>query len=235
MSFYCQHWRYQSLEYATKLHIWSANCIETTNVSKLIQLDTLNQSRCSLFGFQCNWNNKIHQPWTISFHWVINYYQHVDVSNIKPYNPPPPPPLSLYIYIYIYITQHYMTLNRTKRERLSHIESIKCTLLFTLWASYGAFLLVPQWKMTSRYRECIVLCMELRMRRKDPWYENEACLPDYYRRKQANTLDAWTLKRQYLHFDEIFVTGYTGSCQNENFQCSQWWKFRQNNDFSVAG
>ena len=27
------------------------------------------------------------------------------------------------------------------------------------------------------------------------------------------------------YFDEIFITGWTGSCQNDNFQCTQWWKF----------
>ena len=37
-----------------------------------------------------------------------------------------------------------------------------------------------------------------------------------------------SLKRKCLHFDEIFITGCTGSCQNDNFQCSQWLKFRQN-------
>ena len=31
------------------------------------------------------------------------------------------------------------------------------------------------------------------------------------------------------HFDEIFVTGYPKSCYNDNFWCSQWQKFRQNN------
>ena len=40
------------------------------------------------------------------------------------------------------------------------------------------------------------------------------------------------LPRNYCHFDEIFITGCTGSwklitgctgsCQNDNFQCSQW-------------
>ena len=34
------------------------------------------------------------------------------------------------------------------------------------------------------------------------------------------------LKRK-CHFDKIFITGCTESCQNDNFQCSQWWKFRQ--------
>ena len=43
-----------------------------------------------------------------------------------------------------------------------------------------------------------------------------------------------TLKRKCRHFDEIFITGCTGSCQNDNFQCSQWWKFRQNEDISVS-
>ena len=35
------------------------------------------------------------------------------------------------------------------------------------------------------------------------------------------------LKRKFLHFDEILITGCIESCQNDNFQCSQWWKFRQ--------
>ena len=43
-----------------------------------------------------------------------------------------------------------------------------------------------------------------------------------------------TLKRKSLHFDEMFITGCTGSCQNDNFQCSQWWKFRQNDDIFVS-
>ena len=37
------------------------------------------------------------------------------------------------------------------------------------------------------------------------------------------------------HTDTTFITG-TGSCQNDNFWCSQWWKFHQNggiSDFSV--
>ena len=42
------------------------------------------------------------------------------------------------------------------------------------------------------------------------------------------------LKRKCCHFDEIFITGCTGSCQNDNFQCSQWWKFHQDNNISVS-
>ena len=44
-----------------------------------------------------------------------------------------------------------------------------------------------------------------------------------------------TLERKCIHFDEIFITGCTGSCQNsDNFQRRQWLKFRQNDDiFSV--
>ena len=49
------------------------------------------------------------------------------------------------------------------------------------------------------------------------------------------TIFLWcTLKRKCLHFDEIIITGCTGSCQNDNFQCSQWWKFRQNDDIFVS-
>ena len=44
----------------------------------------------------------------------------------------------------------------------------------------------------------------------------------------------YALKRKSLHFDEMFITGCTGSCQNDNFQCSQWWKFRQNDDIFVS-
>ena len=36
------------------------------------------------------------------------------------------------------------------------------------------------------------------------------------------------------HFDEIFITGYTGSCLFDNFQCNQWWKLHQNEDIIVS-
>ena len=48
----------------------------------------------------------------------------------------------------------------------------------------------------------------------------------------------WThphpLKQKCRHFDEIFITGCTGSCHFDNFHCSQWWTFHQNEDFSVS-
>ena len=34
----------------------------------------------------------------------------------------------------------------------------------------------------------------------------------------------WSLKWKW-HFDEIFITNCAESCRNDNFQCSQWWKF----------
>ena len=43
-----------------------------------------------------------------------------------------------------------------------------------------------------------------------------------------------SLKRKCRHFDEILITGCTGSCHFDNFQCSQWWKFHQNEDISVS-
>ena len=49
--------------------------------------------------------------------------------------------------------------------------------------------------------------------------------------KKGNTM---TQKRKCHHFDEIFITGCTESCQNDNFQCRQWRKFRQNDDISVS-
>ena len=42
-----------------------------------------------------------------------------------------------------------------------------------------------------------------------------------------------SLKRKY-HFDEIFITGCTTSCQFDNLRNSQWWRFRQNNDIFVS-
>ena len=43
-----------------------------------------------------------------------------------------------------------------------------------------------------------------------------------------------TLKQKCCHFDEIFITDCTGSCQNDSFQCSQWWKFLQDDDIFVS-
>ena len=42
-----------------------------------------------------------------------------------------------------------------------------------------------------------------------------------------------SLNWKCCHFDIIFIIGFTGSCQNDNFQCNQWWKFHQN-DISVS-
>ena len=42
------------------------------------------------------------------------------------------------------------------------------------------------------------------------------------------------LKRKCRHFDEILITGCTGSCHFDNFQCSQWWKFHRNEDISFS-
>ena len=44
----------------------------------------------------------------------------------------------------------------------------------------------------------------------------------------------YSLKRKCHYFDEIFVTDCTGSCQNDNFQRSQLWKVRQNDNISVS-
>ena len=41
------------------------------------------------------------------------------------------------------------------------------------------------------------------------------------------------LKWKCHHFDEIII-GCTESCQNDNFQCSQWSKFHQNDNISVS-
>ena len=40
-------------------------------------------------------------------------------------------------------------------------------------------------------------------------------------------------KQKCCHFDEVFITGCSGSCQNDNFQCSQWGEFNKNDYISV--
>ena len=58
---------------------------------------------------------------------------------------------------------------------------------------------------------------------------------DSYHAEHSQLWRSWknpnALKRKCLHFDEIFITGCTGSCRNYNFQCSQWLKFRQSDIF----
>ena len=44
---------------------------------------------------------------------------------------------------------------------------------------------------------------------------------------------AKALEQKCHYFVKIFFSGCTGSCHFDNFQCSQWWKFRQN-DISVC-
>ena len=48
-------------------------------------------------------------------------------------------------------------------------------------------------------------------------------------RGPGETTNVLSPKRKCRNFDEIFITDYTGSCHFDNFQCSLWWKFRQNN------
>ena len=43
-----------------------------------------------------------------------------------------------------------------------------------------------------------------------------------------------SVKRKRRHFDNIFVTCCTESCQNDNFECNQWRKCRQNDNFRFS-
>ena len=44
-----------------------------------------------------------------------------------------------------------------------------------------------------------------------------------------------SLKWKCCHFDEIFITGCTGSCHFDNFQCSQWRKkYHENDDIRIS-
>ena len=42
------------------------------------------------------------------------------------------------------------------------------------------------------------------------------------------------LKQKFGHFDKISIIGCTGSCHFDNFHCSQWWEFHQNEDISAS-
>ena len=54
-------------------------------------------------------------------------------------------------------------------------------------------------------------------------------------RVYRSCIQTWaTLKRKCCHFDEILITDCTESCHFDNFRCSQWLKFRQNDDISVS-
>ena len=67
----------------------------------------------------------------------------------------------------------------------------------------------------------------------DPFQWN--CLPHVrYRISTLMLIKMGSLKQKCRHFDEIFITGCTGSCHFDNFQCSQWWWFHQNEDISVS-
>ena len=47
------------------------------------------------------------------------------------------------------------------------------------------------------------------------------------------TLRNCSIRKRKCHFDKIFITDCTESCQNDNFRCSQWCKFCQNGNICV--
>ena len=66
------------------------------------------------------------------------------------------------------------------------------------------------------------------------WFETLSCSLWRHINCTGSHEAANSLKRKCRHFDEILITGCTGSCQNDNFQCSQWLKIRQNDDIFVS-
>ena len=97
----------------------------------------------------------------------------------------------------------------------------------------------PQWVHKTIYRPAYMLLWALRSLQMftGRYMYNAAfakhCLSGF-RSSPGALKSVVSLKRKCLHFDEIFITGCTGSCQNDNFQCSQWLKFRQNDDIFVS-
>ena len=49
-----------------------------------------------------------------------------------------------------------------------------------------------------------------------------------------NEVNPCSLIRKCRHCDEIIITDCTGSCHFDNFRCSRWWKFHQNDYISVS-
>ena len=47
-------------------------------------------------------------------------------------------------------------------------------------------------------------------------------------------LNISTMKQNYLHSDEIFITGCARICQNDNFWWSQLWNLHQNDKIAVS-
>ena len=68
------------------------------------------------------------------------------------------------------------------------------------------------------------------------WWTNLQFIQMLHQAHNKENIDVLcSIKRKCYYFDEIFVAGCTGSCQNDNFQCSQWRKFRQNDiDVSIS-
>ena len=86
-------------------------------------------------------------------------------------------------------------------------------LFWGQWVTYWFILLLLSWMTFSSHRFTV----------------NPVALAYW---QLANS--ARSLKQKCRHFDEIFITGCTESCQNDNFWCSQWLKFHQNDNISVS-
>ena len=69
-----------------------------------------------------------------------------------------------------------------------------------------------------------------------PHYKSKYILVSLVPHSKLASLNSRTisLKQQFRHFEEIFVTGCTGSCRFDNFQCSQGWKFHRNGKEDIA-
>ena len=62
------------------------------------------------------------------------------------------------------------------------------------------------------------------------WFETLLC--SLWRHRNENVVDYIFITGSYHCY--IFITGCTWRCQNDNFECSQWWKCCQNDEISVS-
>ena len=95
------------------------------------------------------------------------------------------------------------------------------------------------WKSNDRkrFQHCVILSKTCQQQNAPNTCRDYVFHPIYL--EKAGALDCSiffreTLKQKCRHFDEIFITGCTESCQNDNFRCSQWLKFHQNDNISVS-
>ena len=116
-----------------------------------------------------------------------------------------------------------------------HKESVMGTLMFSLMLSWTSCCTISQVTSHLRHHDF----MWRNYNNGPHWWMNSPAkenmnlvtfMKNHQDRPGRNTFTL--LKRICHYFDKIFITGGTGSCHFDNFQCNQWWKDHQNDNIS---